>query len=305
MKTHIFYLTRQQHKLLENRWKIQRYGDFDCGQTSCLDRQTCVRRLPRINMAAALMYRSNEQQQTMWYLHVPIGGTVGSYLYLPLLPHASLQTLRLYFNRTQHVSILSVYPDPAGEVDSPCGSTVQVQRSQRLYQHFLTDAASGLTFSHDNAVDLDAGGVSYSQADFRQLYRPTGALKLSAKRHKTQERKLCRLAQRPEGRQAPPERFRDLLPLLESADPSPVRLQTVELMQDSCSRTRATAASSAGHHLKRASGLAKPVHKAAHQDHIILDNSSKYHKNLQRWSSPAPQRWTGLDKMAAHPNQSQ
>lgn len=105
MKTHIFYLTRQQHKLLENRWKIQRYGDFDCGQTSCLDRQTCVRRLPRINMAAALMYRSNEQQQTMWYLHVPIGGTVGSYLYLPLLPHASLQTLRLYFNRTQHVSI--------------------------------------------------------------------------------------------------------------------------------------------------------------------------------------------------------
>ncbi len=180
-----------------------------------------------------------------------------------------------------------------------------MQRSQRLYQQFLTDAAAGLRFSHDSAEGLCASVVSFSQADFRQLFRPTGALKPSAKRQKTQERKLCRPAQRPKGRQAPPERFRDLLPLLESADPLPVQLQTVELLQDSCSRTRATAAGSAGHHLERTSRLAKPVHQEAHRDHIILDNSSKYYKHLQRWSSPTPQRWTGLDKMAAHPNQGQ
>lgn len=172
-------------------------------------------------------------------------------------------------------------------MDSGCGSEVsgsgftqiqiQIQRSQRLYQCFLTQAAAGLRFSRDTVVDLGVDCVPYSRTDFHQLFRPTGVLTPSAKR-KAQERGLCRPAPGPKG--APPDRFRGLQPALESAD-----------HPDSCSRTRPTAVRSAGHHLKRA----RPVQSHQNQDQILLDDSSKYHKNLQRWSPPAPQRWTDPD----------
>ncbi|XP_039642935.1 HEAT repeat-containing protein 4 isoform X2 [Perca fluviatilis] len=145
-----------------------------------------------------------------------------------------------------------------------------MQRSQRVYQKLLTEAAASLSFSPDLVV---AGSVSFNQSDFQQLFRPSGALKQSAK-GKTQEGKRCRPAPRP------PERCGGLQ---ESEEQAPVELQTAE----SCSRTRLTA----GHCPKRASGLSRPVQ----QDQIILQKSSKYHKNMQRWSSRAPQRGTGLD----------
>ncbi|KAI3367382.1 hypothetical protein L3Q82_026191, partial [Scortum barcoo] len=157
-----------------------------------------------------------------------------------------------------------------------------MQRSRCLYLRFVTDAASGLSFSLDSTDDLCPGNISYSEADFRQLFKPTGALKPSARRLRTREKKLCRPTRELKGRQDPP-----LLELLEISDYLPVRLETAE----------------SSLHVKEASGLAKPVHVVAHQDHIILDNSSKYHKKVQRWSSPAPQRWTGLHQVAAHPDQ--
>lgn len=190
-----------------------------------------------------------------------------------------------------------VSPDPAGEMDpSRCGSkvsgsgSIQLHRSKNLYRRFLADAAAGLSFSHDCVVDLGAGGVSYSRADFRPLFRPTGALKPSAK-GRPQDRKLCRPAPRPKVQQA--ERFGDLLPVLEP--PESLDQLGSELLQGSCGPARATAVSSADHHPKRASGSAKPVQKVAHRDHdhSTGDNSPKYHKNPQRWFSPGPQRRTG------------
>ncbi|XP_035850301.1 HEAT repeat-containing protein 4 isoform X2 [Sander lucioperca] len=166
--------------------------------------------------------------------------------------------------------------DPAdgdGEMDSRCGSevsgsdSISMQRSQRLYQQFLTDAAAYLSFSPDT------GSVSFNQSDFQHLFRLSGALKPSAK-GKTQEGKRCRPAQRP------PERCRGLQ---ESEEQTPIQLQTAQ----ACSRTRLTA----GHCPKRASGLPRPVQ----EDQIILQKSLKYHKDMQRWSSRAPQRGTGPD----------
>ncbi|XP_059213663.1 uncharacterized protein heatr4 [Centropristis striata] len=162
------------------------------------------------------------------------------------------------------------------EMDSGLGSrvseapgSVQLQRSQHLFQLFLTDAAAGLHFSQDALGDLCTSSLPYNKADFQQLFRPSGALKPSPKR-KPPERKVYRPAPRPA------EGFRTSVPWLE--------LQMV----DSCRRTS----------LKRASGLSKPVHKVAQrdQDQILLDKCSKYHKNLQGWSSTAPQRRTDLDR---------
>ncbi|XP_078134207.1 uncharacterized protein heatr4 isoform X2 [Sander vitreus] len=158
-------------------------------------------------------------------------------------------------------------------MDSGCGSevsgsdSISMQRSQRLYQQSLTEAAACLSFSPDT------GSVSFNQSDFQHLFRLSGALKPSAK-GKTQEGKCCRPAQRP------PERCRGLQ---KSEEQTPVQLQ----MAQSCNRTRQTA----GHCPKRASGLPRPVQ----QDQMILQKSSKYHKDMQRWSSRAPQRGTGPD----------
>ncbi|XP_038585784.1 HEAT repeat-containing protein 4 [Micropterus salmoides] len=180
-------------------------------------------------------------------------------------------------------------PSRCGSKVSGSGS-IQLHRSKNLYRRFLADAAAGLSFSHDCVVDLGAGGVSYSRADFRPLFRPTGALKPSAK-GRPQDRKLCRPAPRPKVQQA--ERFGDLLPVLEP--PESLDQLGSELLQGSCGPARATAVSSADHHPKRASGSAKPVQKVAHRDHdhSTGDNSPKYHKNPQRWFSPGPQRRTG------------
>lgn len=164
-------------------------------------------------------------------------------------------------------------------MDSPRGSevsgsgSIQIQRSQRLYRHLVTDAAAGLRFSQDMAAGIGSDSVSYSPAHFHQLFRPTGALKPSARR-----KTLCRPAPRPKG--GPQEGFRGLQP---SPDHS-----------DSCSGTRPTAISSVGLYLKGASGWTEPVHKVAHRNHhhVLLDNSSEYHKNLQRWTNPASQRTT-------------
>ncbi|XP_028420766.1 HEAT repeat-containing protein 4 isoform X2 [Perca flavescens] len=154
-----------------------------------------------------------------------------------------------------------------------------MQRPQRIYQQFLTEASASLRFSPDLVV---AGSVSFNQSDFQQIFTPSGALKPSVK-GKTQEGKRCRPAPRP------PERCRGLQ---ESEEQAPVQLE----MAESCSRTRLTA----GHCPKRAAGLSRPVQ----QDQIILQKSSKYHKNMQRWSSRAPPRGTGQDNKSLETDRS-
>ncbi|KAK1875471.1 HEAT repeat-containing protein 4 [Dissostichus eleginoides] len=161
-----------------------------------------------------------------------------------------------------------------------CRGSIQLQRSQRLFQKLITEAATGLSFSPDTLEDLTPGKTSYNQADFQQLFKPSGALKPFAKR-KTKERNLCRPAPRPPGR------FTGLLPLVKSEHQALLQQQTVYILQDSQSRTRPTAAKTD-----------KPVHMAAHrnQDQNFLNKMVKYQKNLQRLS--------GSEKMATHPNKS-
>ncbi|XP_044231762.1 uncharacterized protein heatr4 isoform X1 [Thunnus albacares] len=180
-----------------------------------------------------------------------------------------------------------------------CGSaSIHMRRSQLLYQRFLTDAAAGLTFSHDIMAELDADSISYSQADFRQLFRPTGVLEPAAKRT-TQDRKLSRLPPRPKNPQVLP-RLLGFRGLLQSVDRSPPRPQGVQLLQSSSTGNRGTAVTGNNHYVEEASGSGKPVQKVAHQSHDqITSDDSKYHINQQRRSSPAP------DTMTTHANKTQ
>eukprot|EP00064_Thunnus_orientalis_P024368 superscaffoldBa00010344_g24658 len=177
-----------------------------------------------------------------------------------------------------------------------CGSaSIHMRRSQLLYQRFLTDAAAGLTFSHDIMAELDADSTSYNQADFRQLFRPTGVLEPAAKRT-TQDRKLSRLPPRPKNPQVLP-RLLGFRGLLQSVDRSPPRPQGVQLLQSSSTGNRGTAVTGDNHYVEEASGSGKPVQKVAHQSHDqITSDDSKYHINQQRRSSPAP------DTMTTHAN---
>ncbi|XP_067471158.1 uncharacterized protein heatr4 [Thunnus thynnus] len=180
-----------------------------------------------------------------------------------------------------------------------CGSaSIHMRRSQLLYQRFLTDAAAGLTFSHDIMAELDADSTSYSQADFRQLFRPTGVLEPAAKRT-TQDRKLSRLPPRPKNPQVLP-RLLGFRGLLQYVDRSPPRPQGVQLLQSSSTGNRGTAVTGDNHYVEEASGSGKPVQKVAHQSHDqITSDDSKYHINQQRRSSPAP------DTMTTHANKTQ
>ncbi|KAJ4923640.1 hypothetical protein JOQ06_014124 [Pogonophryne albipinna] len=164
----------------------------------------------------------------------------------------------------------------SGVMDS-CRGSIQLKRSQRLFQKLITEAATGLSFSPDTLEDLTPGKTSYNQADFQQLFKPSGVLKP----RKTKERNLCRPAPRPPGR------FTGLLPLEKSEDQALPQQQTVYILQESQSRTRPTAAKKD-----------KPAHMATHrnQDQNFLNQMVKYQKNLQRLS--------GSEKMATHPNKS-
>ena len=120
-----------------------------------------------------------------------------------------------------------------------CRGSIQLKRSQRLFQKLITEAATGLSFSPDTLEDLTPGKTSYNQADFQQLFKPSGVLKPFARR-KTKERNLCRPAPRPPGR------FTGLLPLVKSEDQALLQQQTVYIVQESQSRTRPTAAKTDG-----------------------------------------------------------
>ncbi|KAK5857888.1 hypothetical protein PBY51_011100 [Eleginops maclovinus] len=148
--------------------------------------------------------------------------------------------------------------------------SMQLQRSQRICQQLITDAAAGLSFSPDALEDPTTDKASYNQADFHQLFKPSGALKPSPKR-KTKERSLCRPAPRP------PVRVRDFLPVVKSEDQAVLQQQTVDILQDSRSRTRLTD---------------KPVHHATHrnQDQICLNKLFKY------------QKLTSSELIATHPD---
>ncbi|XP_026164133.1 HEAT repeat-containing protein 4 isoform X2 [Mastacembelus armatus] len=146
------------------------------------------------------------------------------------------------------------------------------QRSQRLYQRFLTDAATSLTFSSD----LYAGRVSYSQADFSHLFRPPGVLTPATSRNT--ERRLHGLGPRMKARQVLPE----LPALLES--PAPVDHSPphrTPLLPESCRRTRVM--------------WVRLVNKTPLKNQIIL-NGSENRRDLQNCSSPA------LDNTTTDPN---
>ncbi|XP_018545386.1 HEAT repeat-containing protein 4 isoform X1 [Lates calcarifer] len=154
--------------------------------------------------------------------------------------------------------------DPHGAVSG--SASIHSQRSQLLYQRFLSDAAAGLTFSPDTESGTDR--VSYSQADFRHLFRPTGVLRPVAKR--PVERRHYRASPRLKHQLAPGSRLLPLLPESpESVDHSDP--QRTGLLQDSCRRTRGTEV--------------QPVHKGAHKTQIIFKDSN-YTRNLQRRSHP-------------------
>lgn len=164
-----------------------------------------------------------------------------------------------------HVLVVSTGDmDPHGAVSG--SASIHSQRSQLLYQRFLSDAAAGLTFSPDTESGTDR--VSYSQADFRHLFRPTGVLRPVAKR--PVERRHYRASPRLKHQLAPGSRLLPLLPESpESVDHSDP--QRTGLLQDSCRRTRGTEV--------------QPVHKGAHKTQIIFKDSN-YTRNLQRRSHP-------------------
>ncbi|XP_033935724.1 HEAT repeat-containing protein 4 [Pseudochaenichthys georgianus] len=158
-----------------------------------------------------------------------------------------------------------------------CRGSIQLKRSHRLFQKLITEAATGLSFSPDTLEDLTPGKTSYNQADFQQLFKPSGVLKP----RKPKERTLCRPAPRPPGR------FTGVLPLEKSEDQALPRQQTVYIAQGSQSRTRPTAAKKD-----------KPAHMATrrNQEQNFLNQMVKYQKNLQGLS--------GSEKMATHPSKS-
>ncbi|KAL3049808.1 hypothetical protein OYC64_009127 [Pagothenia borchgrevinki] len=159
-----------------------------------------------------------------------------------------------------------------------CRGSIQLKRSQRLFQKLITEAATGLSFSPDSLEHLTPGKTSYNQADFQQLFKPSGVLRPFTQR-KTKERNLCGPAP------WPPGRFTGLLPLVKSEDQALLQQQTVYIVQESQSRTRPTAATTD-----------KPAHMAAHRNQDFLNQMLKSQKNLQRLS--------GSEEMATHPNKS-
>lgn len=156
-----------------------------------------------------------------------------------------------------------------------CRGSIQLKRSHRLFQKLITEAATGLSFSPDTLEDLTPGKTSYNQADFQQLFKPSGVLKP----RKPKERTLCRPAPRPPGR------FTGVLPLEKSEDQALPRQQTVYIAQESQSRTRPTAAKKD-----------KPAHMATrrNQEQNFLNQMVKYQKNLEGLS--------GSEKMTTHPS---
>ncbi|KAF3845378.1 hypothetical protein F7725_008541 [Dissostichus mawsoni] len=160
-----------------------------------------------------------------------------------------------------------------------CRGSIQLQRSQRLFQKLITEAAwpqflPGHTGRPNTRQNLLQPGRL--PAAIQAQWSPETVRKAENKREN-----LCRLAPRPPGR------FTGLLPLVKSEDQALLQQQTVYILQDSQSRTRPTAAKTD-----------KPVHMAAHrnQDQNFLNKMVKYQKNLQRLS--------GSEKMATHPNKS-
>ncbi|XP_026194941.1 HEAT repeat-containing protein 4 [Anabas testudineus] len=122
---------------------------------------------------------------------------------------------------------------------SSVSSSVSTQRPHRVYRRFLTDSAATLRFSPELGVH------SFSQADFSQVFRPTGVLKPAARRRLYGP--------------APKLQHRELPPLVESSvDHSPPHRRT---------------------QMKEV----QPVHKAAPKKLLLL-NDSRHHRNLQRWS---------------------
>ncbi|XP_071354716.1 HEAT repeat-containing protein 4 isoform X2 [Trachinotus anak] len=187
---------------------------------------------------------------------------------------------------------VNTFPTPvccssaSGEMDPPRGSIVSTlasihsRRSQLLYQRFLSDAAAGLTFCPDAEAELGANRVSYSQADYSHLFRPTGALRPAANRRLY--RPAPRLKHRQTLHQLPESRWLPwLLDSPESAGHPPP--QRGLLLQDSCRRTRETEV--------------RPYHEVAQ----IVFSDSEYFTHLQGRSPPTRNTGTAKKSVTTEP----